>query len=126
VEGAVMIFGCFALGFFDKFNFVWFLLAFAVGIAVRYPDSVLIFWSSVPRFARWLAIIIILVGFGLMTHLIMPLIFRLQPTNVDTAGLGVKWQSPGNTTKFSGFVSSAPRVEVSFGKAILFWWREDL
>jgi hypothetical protein len=90
---AAMIFGCFALGFFDKFNFVWFLLAFAVGIAVCYPDSVLIFWSSVPRSARWPAIIIILVGFGLMTHLIMPLIFPLQPTNVDTAGLGIKWQS---------------------------------
>jgi len=60
----VMILGCFGLGFFDKFNFVWFLLAFTAGIILCYPASLLTLWSSLSRLARWLAIILILVGFA--------------------------------------------------------------
>ena len=44
----VMIAVCFALGFFDKFNFVWFLFAFAVGIGLCYSDSLKSLWISCP------------------------------------------------------------------------------
>jgi hypothetical protein len=64
-------------GFFDKFNFVWFLLAFSVGVVVCYRDSLPTFWSSLPRFGRWLVIVVMLVGFGFMTHLIVPLFIGL-------------------------------------------------
>src|SRR5947208_3666990 len=63
-----MIVWCFGVGFFDKFNFVWFLLAFIVGIVLCYPESLLSLWSSLPRFTRWLAIIVILVGVGAIVH----------------------------------------------------------
>lgn len=62
------IIGCFGLGFFDKFNFVWFLLAFAVGIALCYPDSLRTLWNSLSGSARWMAVILVLVGFGAMAH----------------------------------------------------------
>lgn len=108
----VMIFACFACGFFDKFNFVWFLLAFAIGTAICYPDSVVIFWTSLPRVARSVAIVIIVLGFGLMAHLIVPLLYHFQPTTVGTARLGIKWHSLLSTLSgqaVAGFV---------FGKAI--------
>jgi len=86
----VMILGCFALGFFDKFNFVWFLLAFIVGIVLCYPESALTLWSSFSRFGRWLAIILILVGFGVIVDVTLPLL-HFPPTKVHSAGLEVKW-----------------------------------
>jgi len=86
----VMILGCFGLGFFDKFNFVWFLLAFTAGIILCYPASLLTLWSSLSRLARWLAIILILVGFGVIVDVTLPLL-HFQPTKVHTAGLEVKW-----------------------------------
>src|SRR5437588_5480409 len=70
----VMILGCFGLGFFDKFNFVWFLLAFTAGIILCYPASLLTLWSSLSRLARWLAIILILVGFGVIVDVTLPLL----------------------------------------------------
>jgi hypothetical membrane protein len=89
----VIILGCFGLGFFDKFNFVWFLVAFTVGITLCYPNSLLELWSSLPSFARWSAIILILVGFAAMVYVVSPLIYLFQPTKVHTADLGAKWAS---------------------------------
>src|SRR5437667_11379187 len=86
----VMILGCFGLGFFDKFNFVWFLLAFTAGIILCYPASLLTLCSSLSRLACWLAIILILVGFGVIADVTLPLL-HFQPTKVHTAGLEVKW-----------------------------------
>jgi hypothetical protein len=85
------------LGFYDKYNFVWFLAAFTVGIITCYPKSVLTLWNSLPRLARWLAILLILIGFGVMARLFLPLLFYFRPTNVHTAGLEVKWSSLINT-----------------------------
>lgn len=87
----VMIVGCFGLGFFDKFNFLWFLLAFIVGVVFCYPESILTLWNSLPRFARWLAIIVILVGFSAVAYVVWPLFYHLEPTKVHAASLGVKW-----------------------------------
>ncbi len=89
----VMIAVCFGLGFFDKFNFVWFLFAFAVGVALCYSNSLQILWSSLPRFVRWLAIIVTLAGFGFMAHLIVPLFYNLRQTDVHPASLAVHWHS---------------------------------
>jgi hypothetical protein len=93
----VMILGCFALGFFDKFNFVWFLLAFGGGIIFCYPESLLTLWRSASRFTRWLAIVVITVGFGAMAHIILPLFHDSQPTDIHMAGLGVHWRSLQST-----------------------------
>jgi hypothetical protein len=93
----VLIAACFGLGFYDKYNFVWFLSAFTVGIITCYPESILTLWNSLPRFGRWLAILLILIGFGVMARLFLPLLFYFRPTNVHTAGLEVKWSSLLNT-----------------------------
>lgn len=90
---AIVILVCFALGFFDKFNFVWFVLAFIVGVTLCYPDSLLGLWRPLPRFARWLGIVLISVAFGALVYVIVPLLYRFHPTKVHTAGLGVKWNS---------------------------------
>jgi hypothetical protein len=96
----VMILGCFGLGFFDKFNFVWFLLAFVVGTILCYPESLQTLWCSLPTSARWLVIILTLVGFTAMAYVVLPLFYGFQPTNVHTAGLEVKWS--GLLTTLSG------------------------
>jgi dolichyl-phosphate-mannose-protein mannosyltransferase len=85
-----MIVGCFGAGFFDKFNFVWFVLAFIVGIVLCYPESLVSLWSSLPKFTRWLAIIVFLVGVGAIVHTILPLL-HFKPAKAHTAGLEVKW-----------------------------------
>src|SRR5438128_5376181 len=85
-----MIVWCFGVGFFDKFNFVWFLLAFIVGIVLCYPESLVSLWSSLPRFTRWLAIIVILVGIGAIVHTVLPFL-QLKPAKAHTSGLEVKW-----------------------------------
>jgi hypothetical protein len=79
------------LGFFDKFNFVWFLVAFTIGIVGCYPESLLNLWRSLPRFAGGLAIILILIGSSAMAYLVLPLLF--QPINGHAATLEVKWSS---------------------------------
>jgi hypothetical protein len=87
----IIIFACFGLGFFNYFDFVWLLLAFAVGIALCYPGSLVTLWNSLPRFAGWLAIVLILIGCGAVAYLVLPLFYHYPPTKVHTAGLGVKW-----------------------------------
>ena len=56
----VLIFICFGLGFFDKFNFVWLILAFVIGISLCYADSLKNIWASSPRLARHIAVILAL------------------------------------------------------------------
>jgi hypothetical protein len=87
----IIIFACFGLGFFNYFNFVWFLLAFGVGIVLCYPGSIVTLWNSLPRFACWLAIVLILIGCGAIAYLVLPLLNHYPPIKVHTAGLGVKW-----------------------------------
>jgi Dolichyl-phosphate-mannose-protein mannosyltransferase len=86
-----IIFACFGLGFFNYFNFVWFLLAFAVGIVLCYPESLVTLWNSLPRFARWLAIALILIGCGAVAYLVLPLFYQYSPIKAHTTGLGGKW-----------------------------------
>jgi hypothetical protein len=47
-----LIFVCFGLGFFDKFNFIWLVSAFLVGILPCYPDSVKNLLQGKPALAR--------------------------------------------------------------------------
>ena len=56
----VLIFICFGLGFFDKFNFVWLILAFVIGISLCHADSLKNIWASSPRLARHIAVILAL------------------------------------------------------------------
>src|SRR5256886_2305813 len=99
----VLIFICFGLGFFDKFNFVWLILAFVIGICLCYPDSLKNLWLSCSRFTRWVAVILILVALGVALYLVLPLLLHFHPTAIRarTTGLEVKWDALVNT--LSGF-----------------------
>jgi hypothetical protein len=77
---------CFGLGFFDKFNFVWLALAFAIGIFVCYPDSVKNIWSSLPRFVPWLVVILIAIALGTMLYMVRQLLY-LPSIGIDTVAL---------------------------------------
>jgi hypothetical protein len=66
-------------------------LAFAVGIVSCYPGSLVTLWNSLPRFACWLAIVLILIGCGAAAYLVLPLLYHYPPIKIHTAGLGVKW-----------------------------------
>src|SRR5437879_39189 len=98
-----LIFICFGLGFFDKFNFIWLVSAFAIGICLCYPDSLKNLWVSLPRFARWIAVILVLIAVGATLYLVLPLLLHFHhPTiRARTTGLQVKWDALVNT--LSGF-----------------------
>ena len=85
---------CAGLGFFDRFNFIWLLSAFAIGICLCYPGSLQNLWVSTPRFTRWVAIILALLAVGIMLYLILPLLLNVQhPTRAHTTILQVKWHA---------------------------------
>ena len=83
---------CAGLGFFDRFNFIWLLSAFAIGICLCYPDSLQNLWVSIPRITRWVAIILALLALGVMLYLILPLLLNVHhPTGAHTPNLQGKW-----------------------------------
>jgi hypothetical protein len=83
---AAIIVICFGLGFFDKFNFVWLALAFAIGIFVCYRDSVKNIWSSLPRFVPWFVGILIAIALGTMLYMVRQLLY-LAPTGIGAVAL---------------------------------------
>src|SRR5437870_6072785 len=88
----VLIFICFGLGFFDKFNFIWLVSAFVIGICLCYPDSLKNLWLSCSRFTRWMAVILILVALGVTLYLVLPLLLHFHPTiRARATGFQVKW-----------------------------------
>src|SRR5216117_3278828 len=96
--GLILI--CFGLGFFDKFNFIWLVLAFLIGISLCYPDNLKHLWVSFPRFARRMALITVLIVLGAMLYFTLPLLLHFHPPRAHTAGLEVKWN--GLVTTLSG------------------------
>jgi 4-amino-4-deoxy-L-arabinose transferase-like glycosyltransferase len=89
----ILICVCAGLGFFDRFNFVWLLSAFAIGICLCYPDSLRDLWASSSRFTRWMAIILALLALGIMLYLILPLLLNVpHPTRAPTTNLQLKWR----------------------------------
>ncbi len=95
-----LILTCFGLGFFDKFNFIWLVLAFVIGISLCYPDSLKNLWVSSPRFARRMAVISVLIVLGAMLYFTLPLLLHFHPPGAHTMGLQVKWN--GLLTTLSG------------------------
>ncbi len=72
-----LVFVCCGLGFFDKFNFVWLVSAFVIGVFLCYPDSVKDLWISSSKSVRWAALIFVSIGLATMLYLTLPLI-KLQ------------------------------------------------
>ena len=109
---------CCALGFFDKFNFIWFVAAFGTAVAICYPDSLKRLWVSSPKFMRWLAIIIGLAALAVALRLILPIMqfpqgWSLTPHlmqswsefRIALSGVGVAEYVFGNA---AGIISSVP------------------
>jgi hypothetical protein len=90
----VLICICAGLGFFDRFNFVWLLSAFAIGICLCYPDSLQNLWISTPRITRWVAIILAVLALGIMLYLILPLLLNVHhPTGAHVTNLQATWHA---------------------------------
>jgi len=89
----VLICICGGLGFFDRFNFVWLLSAFAIGICLCYPDSLKNLWVSTSRFTHWVVAIVALLALGITLSLILPLLLNAPPpTNAPITNVQLKWQ----------------------------------
>src|SRR5439155_21614217 len=91
---------CFGLVFFDKFNFIWLVSSFVIGISLCYPDTLKNLWFSSPRFARWTAVTLVLIALGAMLYLVLP-VLHFHPTRAHAMGLQVKWD--GLLQTLSGF-----------------------
>src|SRR5262249_1510925 len=84
-----IIVACFGLGSFDKFNFVWFGLAFSIGTFVCYPDSVKNLWLSLPRFVPWFVVILVAITLGTMLYVVRQLLYStgISPISVILTSL---------------------------------------
>jgi 4-amino-4-deoxy-L-arabinose transferase-like glycosyltransferase len=94
---------CFGLGSFDKFNFVWFGLAFSIGTFVCYRDSVKDVLASLPRHIPWLVAILVAIALGMMLYLVRQLLY--------STGIG---PVPAILTLLIGTMSSAAIAEFVF------------
>ena len=103
----VLIFICFGLGFFDKFNFVWLILAFVIGISLCYADSLKNIWASSPRLARHIAVILALTALSATLYFILPVLLHFHPARRHTMSLQMKWD--GLLSTLSG-VAVAHRI----------------
>jgi hypothetical protein len=118
----VLICICAGLGFFDRFNFVWLLSAFVIGICLCYPDSLKNLWISSPRFARWTAVILVLIASGVAAYLILPLLLNFHhPSAVPTTSIQVKWHALLSTLSgkaVAGFIFGDARGIIPY---VPFW-----
>ena len=117
-----LIFICFVLGFFDRFNFIWLASAFVIGISLCYPDSLKGLWISLPRYARWMAVILLLIALGAALYLVLPLLLYFhQAPGVPTKSLHVKWYGLLITLSgraVAGFIFGDARGIISY---VPFW-----
>jgi len=110
---------CFGLGLFDKFNFVWFGLAFSIGIFVCYPDSVKNIWSSVPRFVPWFVVILIAIALGTILYLVRQLLYL---PSIGISAVALSWIRLVGTLSgaaVAGFVFESYAGIISFTAALL-------
>jgi hypothetical protein len=114
----VLICICAGLGFFDRFNFIWLLSAFAIGICLCYPDSLRNLWVSTPRFTRWVAIILLLFALGIMLYLTLPLLLNFHnPNGAHMTNLQVRWRALLSTLSgqaVAGFIFGQTKGIISY------------
>jgi Dolichyl-phosphate-mannose-protein mannosyltransferase len=113
----ILIFVCFALGFFDKFNFIWLVLAFVIAACLCYPGSLKRLWASLKGFAHWIAIILVLIALGATLYLILPLLLHFRPAPAHAMGLLVNWNGLLITLSgvaVAGFIFGNPSGIFSF------------
>ena len=86
----VLISICAALGFFDKFNFVWLVAGFVIALCLCYPDSLKNLWSSTPRLGRWAAAIVSLIGLFTALFLVLRVLHVYAGKPLEL-GVYAKW-----------------------------------
>ena len=117
-----LIFICFALGFFDRFNFIWLASAFVIGISLCYPESLKSLWSSAPKFARWAAIILALIAWGGTLYFILPLLLHYHHvTGAHTTSLQLKWDALLSTLSGQAVAGSIFRDVRGIISYVPFW-----
>jgi len=87
----ILIVLCAALGFFDKFNFIWLVVAFSVAVTLCYPDSLKHLWLSTPKFWRWAAAIVSLIGVLTVLFLVWR-VLHVYAGKALELGLHAKWE----------------------------------
>lgn len=110
----VLICICAGLGFFDKFNFVWMIVAFILGVILCYPDSLKHLWFSFSTFARVAAGIVLLIGLGATLFFVLP-ILHLHGSNLPPMNLDAKWKEllsslSGQGVAFQIFENCSPVI----------------
>jgi hypothetical protein len=86
----VLICICAGLGFFDKFNFIWLILAFVLGVSVCYPDSLKNLWLSSPRLARRTGVILLLIASGAALYFLLP-VLHLRSAKLPPMSIQARW-----------------------------------
>lgn len=104
------IFASCALGFFDKFNFIWLAAAFALGVFACYPDSIRDPWRSSGKVVRWTVILLVATAVSAAAYLIFPLM-QFPAAGTLVLHLRQSWN------EFQITLSGAGVAEVIFGSS---------
>jgi hypothetical protein len=100
----ILIFGCAGLGFFDKFNFIWVVLAFLVAVCLCHSDSLKHFWISSPKSTRWVTFVLCFLGLSVALLMILWVLHRYAGAPLEL-GLQSKWGGLLSTLSGAGIAS---------------------
>jgi hypothetical protein len=90
LQKLVLICICAGLGFFDKFNFIWLVVAFAIGVCLFYLDSLKQLWVSSPSSVRRVGVVLVLVAFGVALYFVLP-VLHLRSANPPPMNIQARW-----------------------------------
>jgi hypothetical protein len=107
---------CFGLGFFDKFNFIWLILAVSIGVCACYPGAVKQLWNSTSKITRLAVAIVLILSLTTALCLIIP-IFRPLPLHDLGSRLYLCWaifQSTFSGTAVAIMIFESPQGILGF------------
>jgi hypothetical protein len=81
---------CAGLGFFDKFNFIWLIVAFGVGVCLFYSDSLKQLWVCSPAVVRRGGIVLLLIASSVALYFVLP-VLHLRSDKPPSMNIQARW-----------------------------------
>ena len=107
----VLICICAGLGFFDKFNFIWLVIAFAIGVCLFYLDSLKQLWVSSSNSVRRAGAVLLVIAFGAALYFILPVLHlhsaKSPPMNIQARWYGLLSTLSGEAVAYLIFGNSS-------------------
>jgi hypothetical protein len=90
IRKLVLVGICAGLGFFDKFNFIWLVLAVAIAVCLFYFDSLKQLWVRSPKSVRRAGVVLLLVASSVALYFILP-VLHLRSEKPPPMNIQARW-----------------------------------